>query len=92
MEIFKGTQKQREEHDEPPPHQLQHHYFSFLPSAPRLHGVFDRTALVYSLNCVRLFATPLTVAHQAPLFMVFPSQQYWTGLPFPSRASFQPRD
>ena len=29
-------------------------------------------------------ATPWTVAHQAPLSMGFPSQEYWSGLPFPS--------
>ena len=29
-------------------------------------------------------ATPGTVAHQAPLFMGFPNQEYWSGLPFPS--------
>ena len=28
--------------------------------------------------------TPWTVAHQAPLFMGFPRQEYWSGLPFPS--------
>ena len=28
--------------------------------------------------------TPQTVAHQAPLFMGFSRQQYWSGLPFPS--------
>ena len=26
---------------------------------------------------------PLTVAHQAPLAMGFPRQEYWSGLPFP---------
>ena len=31
--------------------------------------------------------TPWTVAHQAPLSMEFPRQEYWSGLPFPS-----PRD
>ena len=30
------------------------------------------------------FATPWTVARQAPLSMEFPWQQYWSGLPFPS--------
>ena len=30
------------------------------------------------------FATPWTVAHQAPLSMGFPRQEYWNGLPFPS--------
>ena len=28
--------------------------------------------------------TPWTVALQAPLPMGFPSQEYWSGLPFPS--------
>ena len=28
--------------------------------------------------------TPWTVAHWAPLFMGFPRQKYWSGLPFPS--------
>ena len=31
-----------------------------------------------------LFSTPRTVAHQAPLSMCFPRQEYWRGLPFPS--------
>ena len=29
------------------------------------------------------FATPKTVAHQAPLSMEFSRQEYWSGLPFP---------
>ena len=28
--------------------------------------------------------TPWTVAHQAPLFIVFSRQEYWSGLPLPS--------
>ena len=36
------------------------------------------------LSHVRLFVTPWTVAHQAPLSMGFPRQEYWSGLPFPS--------
>ena len=35
------------------------------------------------LNCVQLFATPWTVACQAPLSMGFPRQEYWSGLRFP---------
>ena len=35
------------------------------------------------LSCIQLFVTPWTVAHQAPLFMVFFRQEYWSGLPFP---------
>ena len=30
------------------------------------------------------FITPRTVAHQGPLSMRFPWQDYWSGLPFPS--------
>ena len=32
-----------------------------------------------SLSCVRLFATPWTVAHQASLLMEFSRQEYWAG-------------
>ena len=39
---------------------------------------------VKSLSRVRLFATPWTVAYQAPPSMGFSWQQYWSGLPFPS--------
>jgi len=39
---------------------------------------------VMSLSHVRLFATPWTVAYQAPLSMGFSRQGYWSGLPFPS--------
>ena len=35
------------------------------------------------LSHVQLFATPRTVAHQAPLSMGIFRQEYWTGLPFP---------
>ena len=34
-------------------------------------------------NCVWLFATLRTVAHQAPLFMGFSRQEYWSGLSCP---------
>ena len=39
---------------------------------------------VKSLSHVRLFATPWTVAYQAPLSMGFSRQEYWSRLPFPS--------
>ena len=35
-------------------------------------------------SCVRLFASPWTLAHQAPLSMGFFRQEYWSGLPCPS--------
>ena len=36
--------------------------------------------------------TPWTVARQAPLSLEFPRQEYWSGLPFPTRGSSWPRD
>ena len=32
---------------------------------------------------VRFFETPRTIAHQAPLSMGFPRQEYWKGLQLP---------
>ena len=34
------------------------------------------------LSFIELFATPWTVAHQAPLSLGFSRQEYWNGLPF----------
>ena len=39
---------------------------------------------VKSLSRVQLFATPWTVAYQAPSPTEFSRQEYWNGLPFPS--------
>ena len=39
---------------------------------------------VNSFSHIRLFATPWTVAYQAPLSMKFSRQEYWSGLPYPS--------
>ena len=36
------------------------------------------------LSRVWLFVIPWTVAYQAPQFMEFSRQEYWSGLPFPS--------
>ena len=36
-----------------------------------------------SLSRVQLFATPWTVAHQAPTSMGFSRQEYWSGLLYP---------
>ena len=43
----------------------------------------SRWMCVQSLSHVQLFATPCTVALQAPLSMEFSRQEYWSGLPFP---------
>ena len=45
---------------------------------------FLQCVKVKSLSCVRLFATPWTAAHQAPLSMGFSRQEYWSGVPLPS--------
>ena len=39
---------------------------------------------VKPLSCIWLFATPWTVAYQAPPFMGFSRQEYWSGVSFPS--------
>ena len=39
---------------------------------------------VQLLSHVQLFATPWTVAFQAPLCMEFSRKEYWSGLLFPS--------
>ena len=38
---------------------------------------------VYTKSCLALF-DPMDVARQAPLFVGFSRQEYWSGLPFPS--------
>ena len=43
-----------------------------------------RKVKVESLSRVRLFATPWTVAYQAPPSVGFSRQEYWSGMPFPS--------
>ena len=37
------------------------------------------------LSCVRVFATPWTVAHQVPLSMGFSRQEYWSKFPIPTQ-------
>ena len=44
---------------------------------------------VKSLSPVRLFMTPWTAAYQAPLPMGFSRQEYWSGLPLPSKFLFK---
>ena len=43
---------------------------------------------VKSLSRVPLLATPWTAAHQAPPSMGFSRQEYWSGVPLPSRCSY----
>ena len=51
--------------------------------SPKSSSIESEKAKVKSLSRVRLFATPRTVAYQAPPSMGFSRQEYWSGLPFP---------
>ena len=44
--------------------------------------------MFYSLSRVQIFVTPWTLACQAPLYLEFSRQEYWSGLPFPSPGEF----
>ena len=52
--------------------------FTHLQSCPR------KEKKVKLFSRVQLFATPWSVAYQAPPSMGFSRQEYWSGLPFPS--------
>ena len=54
----------------------------------RVIVVSGTTLKVKLLSCVRLFATPWTVAYQASPSMGFSRQEYWNGVPFPSPEYF----
>ena len=47
-------------------------------------SIYKVKVKVKSLIRVQLFATPWTVAYQAPPSMGFSRQECWSGLPFPS--------
>ena len=78
----------------PPPRDLPHQGIEPVSLvSPALAGRFCTTRATWeahewvsewlkSLNRVRLFVTPWTVAHQAPPPMGFSRQEYWSGLPF----------
>ena len=56
--------------------------YSVLPH--HCNNTFPKDTEVKSLSHVQLFATPWTVAQQAPPSMGFSKQEYWSGLPLPS--------
>ena len=76
-------------------------------ASPALAGGFFTTSATWEAqdkawkwkwkwSCVRLFATPWTVAYQAPPSMGFSRPECWSGLPFPSPGDlpdpgFEPR-
>ena len=51
----------------------------------RCRAILMLAAVLFSRSVVSdSFATPWTVARQAPLSMGFPRQEYWSGFPCPS--------
>ena len=54
----------------------------FFPSTfvPMCLFIYVLCFVVYSLSRVQVFTTAWTVAHQAPLFLGFSRQEYWSGL------------
>ena len=57
----------------------------FSTTSATWEALDNRTCVcVKSLSRVRPFVILWTVAHQAPPSMGFSSQEYWSGLPFPS--------
>ena len=58
---------------------------AFISLFVHFHAFFSWVKVkVKLLSRVRPFATPWTVAYQAPLSVEFSRQEYWSGLPFPS--------
>ena len=64
------------------------------PASPALQGDFSdsnyrvriptktRSCWCLVIKLFQIFVSPWTVAHQAPLSMGFPRQEYWSGFPF----------
>ena len=54
---------------------------------PKIRVLYPSHAFMHAqlLSCVWLFATPWSVACQAPKSMGFPRQEHGSGLPFPSQ-------
>jgi len=62
--------------------QLSLYTFQVLTSHLWLVATLPLRSVAQSLSHVWLFATPWTVACQAPLSMKFSRWEYWSGLPF----------
>ena len=50
---------------------------------PGKHLKYWHPCVLSRFSCVSLFVTPWAEACQAPLFLGFSRQEYWSGLPFP---------
>ena len=59
------------------------HVFSFVHEHFFIQNTQDKKACAcLLLSHIQLPAIPWTVAHQGPLSLGFPRQEYWSGLPF----------
>ena len=65
---------------------MVNHSFLLLAKTLREKRSIKCSESIKSLSHVPLFATPWTLAHQSPLSMGFPRQEYLSGFPF-SRGS-----
>ena len=65
-------------------HKKTFHKFNIHCGGCPQPSAYKGNVCALSLSCFRLFMTPWTVARQAPLSLGFSSQEYWSGLPFPS--------
>ena len=60
-------------------------FFQIVPNLWCEWKVWQESAWVLRLfSCIWLCATLWTIARQTPLSMDFSTQEYWSGLPFPS--------
>ena len=58
-------------------------FLKLLVNFPYIVGHILTTCMLSHFSHAQLLATPWTSGCQAPLSMGFPSQEYWSGLPFP---------
>ena len=58
--------------------------FIYIIGFPVFPWVIPNQLLLNCFSRVRLYVTPETAAHQAPLSLGFSRQEHWNGLPFPS--------
>ena len=56
--------------------------------APKATVCLPEALLLSHFHRVQLFVTLWTAAHQPPLSKRFSSQEYWSGLPFPTSGEF----
>ena len=85
LDLFavQGTLKSLLQHHNSKASILQHSAF-FIVQLSHPYMTTGKIMKMKLLSRVQLFATPWTVAYQAPPSMGFSRQECWNGLPFPS--------